>query len=94
MSVETTTRKTTQDMTISLVEYAFTFRALVGSPGDIKCIRTLDSTSVDTDMTRVSEIPSPSSATIPSLVSGVLPGSCSPLKWYLHPERDILPTIV
>lgn len=49
-------------MTILLVEYAFTFRALVGSPTDIKAIRTLDSTNVDTDMTYVSEITIPSSA--------------------------------
>ena len=63
MAVETTTRKTTQDMTIDVVEYTFTFRALVGSPSDIKCIRTLDSDNSDTDMEYVSEIPAPSEAT-------------------------------
>lgn len=63
MSVETSGRKTTQSMTISLIDYAFTFRALFSTPSDIKCIRTITATGVDTDMTYVTEIPSPSDAT-------------------------------
>ena len=59
MSVETTTRKTTQNMTISLVEYTFSFRALYLMPSDIKCIRTVTATGVDTDMEYVADIPSP-----------------------------------
>jgi hypothetical protein len=47
-------------MTISLVEYTFDFRALASAPTDIKCIRTLTSTNVDTDMEYVDEIPAPS----------------------------------
>ena len=62
MTVETTERKTAQSMTASIVNYTFVFRALASAPGDIKCIRTNDSTNVDEDMTRVTEIPVASSA--------------------------------
>lgn len=62
MTVETTGRKTTQTMSISVVEYTFSFRALKTAPGDIKCKRTNSTTNVDEDMTRVTEIPSPSDA--------------------------------
>jgi hypothetical protein len=63
MSVETTDRKTTQTMTIALVEYVFSFRALYSSPSDIKCVRTNIATNTDEVMTYVTEIPSPSAAT-------------------------------
>lgn len=63
MSVSTTSRKTTQSMTIALVEYAFAFRALYSTPTDIKCVRTITATNTDEDMTYVGDIPSPSSAT-------------------------------
>ena len=63
MTVETTGRKSKQTMTAGIVNYDFTFRALVSAPGDIKCIRTVTATMVDEDMTRVTEIPSPSDAT-------------------------------
>jgi len=63
MSVDTTGRKTTQTMTIALVSYAFSFRALYSTPSDIKCVRTNTATNTDEDMTYVTEIPSPSSAT-------------------------------
>ena len=44
-------------MTILLEEYAFTFRALVGSPSDIKCIRQVSGSVVSEDMTYVAELP-------------------------------------
>lgn len=60
MTVETTGRKSKQTMTISVVEYAFAFRALKSAPADIKCTRTVTATNVDTAMTRITEIPAPS----------------------------------
>lgn len=63
MSVSTTTRKTTQSMTIALVSYTFSFRALYNTPSDIKCIRTVTATNTDQTMTYVADIPSPSAAT-------------------------------
>jgi hypothetical protein len=63
MTVETTGRKSKQTMTGSIVNYDFSFRALVSAPGDIKCIRTITATNTDQDMTRVTEIPAASSAT-------------------------------
>jgi len=63
MSVETTTRKTTQSMTILLIDYTFSFRALLSAPTDIKCTRTNTATNTDEDMEYVSEIPAPSDAT-------------------------------
>jgi hypothetical protein len=63
MTVETTSRKSTQVMTASVVTYTFSFRALYSTPSDIKCTRTITATNADTDMTYVTEIPSPSSAT-------------------------------
>jgi len=63
MTVETSGRKSKQTMTGAVVNYDFSFRALVSAPGDIKCTRTVTATNVDTDMTRVTEIPAASSAT-------------------------------
>lgn len=63
MSVDSTTRKSTQVMTIDIVEYDFTFRALTSAPSDIKCIRTNTADKTDEDMTYVTELPSPTSAT-------------------------------
>jgi len=60
MTVETTGRKTTQTMTGSVVNYDFSFRALLSAPGDIKATRTVTATNTDETMTRVTEIPSPS----------------------------------
>jgi hypothetical protein len=57
MSVETTTRKVTQSMTALLTEYDFTFRALVGSPSDIKCIRKITATGAEEDMEYVADLP-------------------------------------
>lgn len=62
MTVETTSIKSKQTMTISKVNYDFSFRALTSAPGDIKCTRTITATNVDQTMTRVTDIPSPSSA--------------------------------
>lgn len=62
MTVETTSIKSKQTMTISKVNYDFSFRALVSAPGDIKCTRTITATNTDQTMTRVTDIPSPSSA--------------------------------
>lgn len=63
MTVETTSIKSKQTMTAAKVNYDFSFRALVSAPGDIKCTRTITATNTDQTMTRVTDIPSPSSAT-------------------------------
>ena len=60
MTVETTTRKSTQTMTIAVVEYTFAFRALLSTPTDIKCIRTNSDDNTQEDMEYVTEIPAPS----------------------------------
>ena len=57
MSVGTTTRKTTLTMDAAITEYDFTFRALVGSPSDIKCILQTIATGVLQDMVYVADLP-------------------------------------
>lgn len=57
MSVETTDRKVTHEMDELLTEYAFTFRALVTAPSDIKAIIRNSVTGVSEDMEYVEDLP-------------------------------------
>jgi len=57
MTVETTDRKVTHEMSELLTEYAFTFRALVSTPSDIKAIIRNTVTNVSEDMVYVEDLP-------------------------------------
>ncbi len=61
MAVDTTTRKSTQDMTALLTEFDFTFRALTEHPDYIKCIRKVTATGTEVDMTYDAALPTGSS---------------------------------
>lgn len=63
MTVETTNVKNQLAMTISLIEFTFTFRTLYSTPSNVKCIRTNDDSGAEEDMEYVTEIPTDSDAT-------------------------------
>ena len=61
MAVDSTTRKSTQDMTAVLTEFDFTFRALEAHPDYIKCIRKITASGVEDDLTYDADLPTGSS---------------------------------